>query len=177
MSMRELRQFWVDRIQTLDAKLDVEPHPGLFDIQELDRYATRAAAVRVAALRVPNVESRANTRITVKMGAYMLFGRDREFEADERALVIAPQVLHLVNANAESSFDQPTNIDWVNLHSSRLGSKGVHLSAITWNQDIGIAPEVDPGSLADFLIFHSEIDLGPEPDGRPEATDDTSLPQ
>ena len=177
MSMLALRTFWVDSIQGIDEQLDVAAHPGLFDLKELQRYSLSAAAVRVAAIRVPKVESRASTRITVKMGAYLVFGKDREYEADERALVIAPLVLHLVNANQDSDFDQPTDIDWVNLHSSRAGNRGVHLSAVTWNQQVDAAPEFDPASLADFLIFHSDLALAPGADGEPEATDKTELPQ
>lgn len=156
--------------------IEVAGHPGSFSIEEARRIARPCPQIRVAALGFQESERR-NLAGTVDLEA-AVFATDTaagEHDADTRCLVMVDCLLQHQQAGGVQAFGQPQQIRAINHFSAKQAREGVCLWAVTWAQEITGEPLTD--QLADFQTLFTTYDLGPSPDGEPEASDSTELPQ
>lgn len=175
MSLLALREAAVLGIAARLQPVKVQPHPGRFDLSELDRYATGAPAVMVAITSVANVSDDVSLIAECQMAAYIITRADPEYRADERALVIASAILATVDA-ATWGLDgahAARELRWQNLYGTEDVKRGAHLSAVTWRQPYQLSSNVE--GLPDFALLVAKYDLGPDPDEQIEAEDQIAL--
>jgi hypothetical protein len=183
MNLDDVRTAIVDTLKN-DAVLtalsvDVRAHRGRFTMEDLKIIAARPMSCLVSFLSVRRAELQAGeVQCQCLFGAFVVTTDKPNVSRDSAALVISTRLLMLIPGNLFGlDISAPENIEAVNLYSGSLNEKGVALWAVTWEQPVAfdVTDLNDDSILDDFLRFHADWDLGPEPDGQIEARDEVDL--
>jgi phage gp37-like protein len=155
MRLKEFRQAVVDGLRAnIPELLDVSPHGGRFDLEELKRFSVKSPAARVAFMGMKRMELQDTGRLTgpASMIVYIV---TRNKNADEQALDIAEKIAALISeATWGMKWIEAAHVtDLDNLYSSQIDNQGIALWAVAFTQAIAFGPsleEVAPNA-ADFL--------------------------
>lgn len=178
MSLLDLRTAITAKLDAALPNIDVKSHGGRFTLQDLQRIATQAPAVRVGCLGVIKAElSGSSVTVTATWGAFALAKDKHQLPRDAGALIMAAQILSIIPENNWGIDDAglPDKIRGDNVYSGKLDAKGVALWAVTWTQSTEIET-LDFESLHDFATFAADYDLDPA-DGETDASDSVPLDQ
>ena len=168
MSLFALRQAVVDYLRATLPEIEVDTHPGRFDLREINRYGVRQPTIRVAVLSSPVDNDRRSVYLRVNLVAYIVTRTDRQFDAEERAMAITEVLCSHLHASGVLSVDgasRPDNIQAQNLYSSAVDKKGIHLAVVNWQQLLALPDLVDPSVSEDFAVIAAEYDFAPYPAG------------
>ncbi|WP_051182942.1 phage protein Gp37 [Desulfocurvibacter africanus] len=136
--------------------VQVEPHAGRFDLDELKRAATRTPAVFVACLGFSDVEEKGHEiSAEVAWAAFVVTGDKPGNPRHVSSLALVHALGTHIPGNRwglEESEGIPEQIRADNLYSAQLDKHGVAMWAIGWRQRMLI----DAGAvvLDDFLAAH-----------------------
>jgi hypothetical protein len=173
-------------VATLTAKLgpnvSVQPHRGRFDnAQEIQRFATKAPAVLVAALRVQRADDMGGiSRLPVQWGIFVITKDEPKLPRDQGAIGLVETILMLTPDNdwGAQSVGAVSNLDARNLYAQQVDSLGIALWGIGFEQPIEepLLSDAEYAALNPFLTFHQDIDMAPA-DGVIDITETDTLPQ
>lgn len=157
----------------------VERHIGRFNTQdELKRWmGSRDGGIRIAALNVTNYEKIGGDIVgTVSMAAYVFASDKFAYSRDERAEVIAGQLVIAMMASSmpPNAYGNAMNIRCDNLYSDKIDNKGVAMWSVTWSQKWQLNVPIDLSKLDDFITFDFKGEIA---EGAPLIEGEQTLPQ
>lgn len=180
MDLLELRTAVVNDLSAAindvtDRKITVESHPGRFELAEIERYAAKAPCIRVALLTSGDKDL-ALPVDDVELTAFILTKNGKAGLPDGQMLVLATYVMALLKVRGKIAADagSPQRAVFRNLFTTSVGSEGLALGAVSWRQTLGL-PELGDEALGSFQKLFATWDLGPTPDGQPEAQNSITL--
>lgn len=182
MTLDDVRTAIIDTLKN-DAALkslsvDVRPHRGDFTYENLKGIAARPMTCLVSFLGVKEADLQAGeVRCRCQFGAFVVTTDRPKVPRDSAALVIVTRLLMAVPGNLWGlDISAPENVAADNLYPAG-DDQALALWAVTWEQPVAfdVTDLNDDSILDDFLRFHADWDLGPEPDGQYEASDDVTL--
>lgn len=168
MSLYALRDALVEYFRTALPNMEVDSHPGRFDLREIERYGVAQPTVRIAVLSSPVVSDRRSIYLRANLVAYVVTRTDRQMDAEQRAMAITELLcshLHASGTLSPSGASRPENIQAQNLYSSDVGKKGIHLAVVNWQQLQALSDLDDPSVSEDFALIGAQYDFAPYPDG------------
>jgi len=176
-----IRTAIVEQLQQRLAPVKVASHGGRFSLKDIQRIAAQTPAVRVGCLGVRGVEtSGGRVTVTAVFGAFVITTDKGQSKRDAAGLLLTGQVLACIPGNdfgiEQAEHPVETSIKADNLYSGQLEGKGIALWACTWQQQLEIEA-LDFDSLADFVTYAQQIDLDPNQDGEPSASDTLTMEQ
>ncbi|HEG4440091.1 TPA: hypothetical protein SD634_003389 [Vibrio cholerae] len=157
----------------------VERHIGRLNTQdELKRWmGSRDGGIRIAALNSSDYERIGGAIIgTVTMAAYIFAADKYGYQRDERAEVIAGQLVIAMMASSmpPNAYGNAMNIRCDNLYSGSIDSKGVAMWSVTWSQKWQLNEPIDLATLDDFITFDFKGEIA---EGAPLIEGEQTLPQ
>ncbi|MDI3259694.1 MAG: hypothetical protein QJR02_08360 [Sinobacteraceae bacterium] len=169
-------QLAADLVQAVPTGVKVGEHPGRFDLAEVERYSVEAPCVRVALLSAADADL-AEPYSDVECSAYILTKTGKAGLADKQLLTLGVGLSAYLRYFAVGGDDaqSPQQIKFTNLYSTSVGKDGIALGAVTWRQRIPLAAPPAAGSLADFLKFYADWNVGQDA-ASPEAEDRVDYP-
>lgn len=183
MSIADVREGITAALQTaLGGNVAVQSHRGSFaSAEEVKRFATKPAAVLVAALRVARAEDIGGVAmLPVDWGVFVITKDVPGVPRDVGALGIVQAILML--AGDSDWGGQPvgpsSHLDARNLYTPTIDQLGIALWGIGFQQAVE-TPQVSDAqyaSLNPFVTFHQDIDMAPA-DGVVDITETDTLPQ
>lgn len=136
----------------------VERHIGAFNTPaEVKSYMSdRDGSVRLAALRVRNIQHRAGGTIgVVTWAAYVMTSDQWGYSRDTRAEVVVGKLARRIAApeatRGMKAERAATAINADNIYSAGLNDLGVTMWAVTWEQENRLDEQIDLADLPDFL--------------------------
>jgi len=185
MSLLALRKAVADELKAKLPRLGgqavaVTEHAGRFDYEELQRVATRAPAVLVAALGASGLELTSNEVAGACQVAAVIVCKDlARLPRDVAALALVQALAGIVPGNCwgGAADKAPEDIRADNLFSAQIDKSGVAMWGVGWRQravvaTVGVAE--DDESLGRYLVCDVKTELA---DGAPVAEDEIHLPQ
>lgn len=169
--VEQLRAFLPDNVL-------VETHGGRFNGAELRRYATRAPAVLVAAMSIPElVDGSGPVRPVVQLAAFIVTRDVPQVTRDEQGLTLTEALLRHIPGNRWGLVNAqlPARINGENLYSGEIDKLGVAMWAVSWRQEVSLSPVKDIGNLAPFETYRATHLVGTDDD--PDTYSAADLPQ
>lgn len=173
-NLAALREAVVASLREKIPAVPIEPHGGTFDDREIQTFATKAPAIRVALLGFDAAARHASGQVwlPVNFGAAIVT-RDQVEEGakvsrDVGAMMIANAVgLAIVgNRFGLSGVKQPENMRGSNLYSGDVLKMGVALWQVTWTSPVLLGESVDEALAAmTQLIVNGVVFADPQPTG------------
>ncbi len=124
-------------------------HFGRFTAEEIARFAVQTPAVRVAFLGIDDIRivSGGMRDVTVQMAMFVWTREAPQLPRDVAALAIIEALAESIPQNRwgmDCAMD-PTDIQGQNLYNTQVGTKGLTVWAVSWNQvlRIGVAEDLD----------------------------------
>lgn len=151
-------------------RVNVEDHPGTFDLAELKRYMPKAPCVLISVLGYVDLDATA-PQGPVAVAAYVLTRNGKQVERGEQNLQLCSLLLALCKSSLlqDDSAGRPAAMRYKNLYSGYLDEEGVALGSVSWMQHLELPAPVE--SVEDFLALHANY----RGDALPStATDDAS---
>jgi hypothetical protein len=180
MILVQLRDAIVSGVKSaMPALLEVKPHGGRFDLDEIKKTAARSPSARVGCLGLREITFEgAVAKATSIWGVFVVANDQPGTSRDTVALTVVAGIGAVLPDNCwglDASVDGARQVRADNLFSKALDDNGIALWAITFNHQVDLA-RVDATDLDDFLQAYIEYDLAPT-DGTVDATDQIELPQ
>ena len=178
MNLLELREGIAAKLDTELTGVFVATHEGEFRIDDVRRYAQRTPAVIVS---LGGFDGNQN-QIVSKSGALVscmlvIFTENRPANLkDKGSLSLVTQVYRLLTNKqfwAMDDLSAPRNIKGKNYYSTGLDKLGVSLWSIGFDTEVDLYD--DSESFDDLNLIYAEYDLGPDPDGTIESTDQITV--
>ena len=151
---------------SLGAAVDVDSHGGTFDLAEVERFATKAPAVRVAIVGAGRASRWSDGRWKIPACfTAVIITRDAapggaKIPRDVAALLLASAVELAVASNRfglEGVF-QPTDVEARSEYSGPVDTLGVALWQVTWTSDALIGAPNDPPDVAIAALTRALVD-------------------
>lgn len=183
MSVLDVRSGIIATLATaLGANVAVQAHRGSFaSAEEVKRFATKPAAVLVAALRVARAEDIGGiAMLPVDWGIFVITKDVPGIARDAGALGMVQTILVL--ASDADWGGQPVgpvaNLEARNLYAATIDQLGIALWGIGFQQpvEIDLVSAADYAAMNPFITFHQDIDMAPA-DGAIDITETDTLPQ
>lgn len=169
-----LRDAVVADLRAKIPSLSIEPHGGSFDEKEIQTFATKAPAIRVALLGFDQVSRHASGQVWLPVNfAAAIVTKDQIEEGakvsrDTAALMISNAVALAVAGNrfGLSGVKQPENLRGGNLYSGTVLAMGLALWQVTWTSPVLLGESVDEALAAlTQLIVNGVVFADPQPTG------------
>ncbi|EJT5714838.1 hypothetical protein N3M30_001853 [Shigella sonnei] len=144
----------------------VERHIGQFNSpEEVKRYLSgRTGCIRVAALRVRDINPRGGLSGLVTWVAYIMATDSWGYSRDVRCEVLAGKVIkRLLSSDATGGMGaerMAADVRADNIYSVSLDGLGVTMWAVTWEQEFRLDEEIDLAALPDFLRLGATLRCG-----------------
>ncbi|MCB8831685.1 hypothetical protein LJD42_08185 [Escherichia coli] len=144
----------------------MERHIGQFNSpDEVKRYLSgRTGCIRVAALRVRDINPRGGLSGLVTWGAYIMATDSWGYSRDVRCEVLAGKVIkRLLSSDATAGMGAErlaADVRADNIYSASLDGLGVTMWAVTWEQEFRLDEEIDLAALPDFLRLGATLRCG-----------------
>ncbi|EKN6166728.1 hypothetical protein HV077_08015 [Citrobacter freundii] len=143
---------------SLDQVKVIERHIGQFNTPaEVKTYLSdRNGCIRVAALRIRNIRSRAGGTIgDVTWAAYVMatdaWGYPRDTRCEILVGKLARRIASREAASGMGAERAASAISADNIYTSGLNDLGLTMWAVTWEQEFRLDEEIDISTLPDFL--------------------------
>lgn len=183
MSVIDVRTGIVNTLQAaLGANVAVQSHRGSFaSAEEVKRFATKPAAVLVAALRVSRAEDIGGiAMLPVDWGVFVITKDVPGIMRDAGALGVVATILMLAGDSdwGGQAVGPVSGLDARNLYTAQVDNLGIALWGIGFQQaiEIGQVSDADYAAMNPFKTFHQDIDMAPA-DGAIDITETDTLPQ
>lgn len=144
--------------ENLDQVKVIERHIGQFNTPaEVKTYLSdRNGCIRVAALRIRNIRSRAGGTIgDVTWAAYVMatdaWGHPRDTRCEILVGKLARRIASREAASGMGAERAASTISADNIYTSGLNDLGLTMWAVTWEQEFRLDEEIDISTLPDFL--------------------------
>ncbi|HHT4028170.1 TPA: hypothetical protein ACTYYZ_002760 [Enterobacter hormaechei] len=144
--------------ENLDQVKVIERHIGQFNTPaEVKTYLSdRNGCIRVAALRIRNIRSRAGGTIgDVTWAAYVMatdaWGYPRDTRCEILVGKLARRIASREAASGMGAERAASAISADNIYTSGLNDLGLTMWAVTWEQEFRLDEEIDISTLPDFL--------------------------
>ncbi|EOI6871225.1 hypothetical protein ACMVR4_002632 [Yersinia enterocolitica] len=144
--------------ENLDQVKVIERHIGQFNTPaEVKTYLSdRNGCIRVAALRIRNIRSRAGGTIgDVTWAAYVMatdaWGYPRDTRCEILVGKLARRIASREAASGMGAERAASTISADNIYTSGLNDLGLTMWAVTWEQEFRLDEEIDISTLPDFL--------------------------
>ena len=143
------------------------PHPGKFNAAEIQRFAARTPAVRVALV---GIRKRERGEHALAMAAFIVTADRRGVARDSSAMMIATAIMRrVIGTNwGQPCLGESEPPEAVNLYDTTVGERGSGLAlwAVSWAQPISLThAEPEPCKLTELYIgFAPEIGAAHEDD-------------
>lgn len=144
--------------ENLDQVKVIERHIGQFNTPaEVKTYLSdRNGCIRVAALRIRNIRSRAGGTIgDVTWAAYVMatdaWGYPRDTRCEVLVGKLARRIASREAASGMGAERAASAISADNIYTSGLNDLGLTMWAVTWEQEFRLDEEIDISTLPDFL--------------------------
>ncbi|WP_284521049.1 hypothetical protein [Shigella boydii] len=143
----------------------MERHIGQFNsTDEVKRYLSgRTGCIRVAALRVRDINPRGGLSGLVTWVAYIMATDSWGYSRDVRCEVLAGKVIkRLLSSDATGAWGLNVwpDVRADNIYSVSLDGLGVTMWAVTWEQEFRLDEEIDLAALPDFLRLGATLRSG-----------------
>ena len=136
----------------------IERHIGQFNTpQEVKTYLSdRDGCIRIAALRIRNIRSRAGGMVgDVTWAAYVMatdsWGHSRDLRCEVLVGKLARRIAARDAATGMKAERAASAISADNIYSGGLNELGLTMWAVTWEQEVRLDDEIDINALPDFL--------------------------
>ncbi|HEY8136261.1 MAG TPA: hypothetical protein VIF61_00375 [Methylocystis sp.] len=169
-----LRDAVVASLRAKIPSVSIEPHGGSFDEKEIQAFATKAPAIRIALLGFDQVSRHASGQVWLPVNfAAAIVTKDQlddgaKVTRDTAALLISNAVALAVAGNrfGLSGVKQPENLRGGNLYSGDVLKMGVALWQVTWTSPVLLGESVDEALAAmTQLIVNGIVFADPQPTG------------
>lgn len=144
--------------ENLDQVKVIERHIGQFNTPaEVKTYLSdRNGCIRVAALRIRNIRSRAGGTIgDVTWAAYVMATDAWGYPRDTRCEILVGKLARRIASREAASGMRAERaasaISADNIYTSGLNDLGLTMWAVTWEQEFRLDEEIDISTLPDFL--------------------------
>lgn len=161
----------------------VGAHSGRFDAGELARVSVNAPAVFISALAQSGINnSNGSSSATVSWAAFVVTTNVPQVPRDVSALLVVDILKRVIPDNRwgleEEAESLPKNIQAQNLFSADIDARGVAMWALSWQQDIADATDINTlfNELSDFLRMDTTTDVDPAQGQEPELVQTVELP-
>ncbi|HEE9970934.1 TPA: hypothetical protein R8G37_002840 [Citrobacter braakii] len=147
----------------------VERHIGQFNTpDQVKSYMSgRDGSIRIAALRVRNIQNRRGMTGLVTWAAYIMMADFWGYPRDARCEVIAGRLARRIScreaAAGMKAERMAENIAAENLWSGGLDNLGITMWAVTWEQEFRLDDEIDLSTLPEFLRLGATIVVNGQP--------------
>ncbi|HAU4469231.1 TPA: hypothetical protein N2R10_005425, partial [Citrobacter freundii] len=147
----------------------VERHIGQFNTpDQVKSYMSgRGGSIRIAALRVRNIQNRRGMTGLVTWAAYIMMADFWGYPRDARCEVIAGRLARRIScreaAAGMKAERMAENIAAENLWSGGLDNLGITMWAVTWEQEFRLDDEIDLSTLPEFLRLGATIVVNGKP--------------
>ena len=135
----------------------VERHIGQFNTPEqVKSYMSgRGGSIRIAALRVRNIQNRRGMTGLVTWAAYIMATDSWAHPRDTRCEVLVGKLARRIASREAASGMKAeraaSTISADNIYSPGLNELGLTMWAVTWEQEFRLDEEIDISALPDFL--------------------------
>ena len=144
----------------------IERHIAQFNTPaEVKTYLTdRNGCIRVAALRIRNIRSRAGGTIgDVTWAAYVMATDSWGYPRDTRCEILVGKLVRRIAsrdaADGMKAERAASNISAENIYSGGLNEMGLTMWAVTWEQECRLDEEIDISTLPDFLRMGATLSV------------------
>lgn len=144
----------------------IERHIGQFNTPaEVKTYLSdRNGCIRVAALRIRNIRSRAGSTVgDVTWAAYVMaadsWGHARDTRCEILVGKLARRIASREAAGGMQAERAANTISAENIYTGGLNDLGLTMWAVTWEQEFRLDEEIDISTLPDFLRMGATLSV------------------